>query len=251
MSLPQLDTPPEALDIYIHFHASDAVRRVFVQEGYPAVFVGVDRGEGSNAYRRAFDDPSAFPRLLSDVTRLLAQHTGRQVRIDRVVLSSWSAGFGATTRITQLVPERIHGLVLLDSLYAPQLKDEEGNLRPGTVFAPALTPVLAFARQALAGQRELFLSYSDVPTLGYASTGEVARFLLGQLRLQEDRVDPGEDPRGLITSLDRQGIHIRGFRGSDARAHCQHLRLAAEAVALLFRTPKKESPTLAPVSSRE
>ncbi len=240
MSLPQLDAPREEFDVYIHFHASDGVRRAFVHEGYPAVFVGVDRGEGSGAYRRAFEDPASFWRLLSDVTGLLAEHTGRKVRLGRVVLSSWSAGFGATTRIAKLFPDRIYGLVLLDSLYAPQEKDGEGNLRPGTVFAPAVAPVLAFARRALAGERGLFLSYSDVPTLGYASTGEVARFLVQRLQLRVDPVDPGDDPRGPIASLDRSGVHLRGFRGSDARAHCQHLRLAAEAVAKLLQAPEKK-----------
>jgi hypothetical protein len=86
----------------------------------------------------------------------------------------------------------------------------------------------------------LFLSYSDVPTLGYASTGEVARFLVQRLQLRVDPVDPGDDPRGPIASLDRSGVHLRGFRGSDARAHCQHLRLAAEAVAKLLQAPEKK-----------
>jgi hypothetical protein len=92
--------------------------------------------------------------------------------------------------------------------------------------------VLGFARKAAAGQRGLFLSYSDVPTIGYASTGEVAKFLLGRLGLREMAVTPGVDPRGQIATLDRQGLHLRGFLGNDARAHCGHLRLAAQAVRL-------------------
>lgn len=241
ISLPALDTPPERFDLFIHFHASDAARRGFVQEGYPAVFVGYDLGEGSNAYRRAFDDPGAFLRLLASVTEALREHTGRPARLGRIVLSSWSAGFGATQRILKQHPDRIHGLVLLDSLYAPQEKDPEGQEKPGTVFAPALAPTLAFARRALRGERALFLSYSRVPTRGYASTGEVARYLTSQLGLEEQALDPGDNPRGAVATLDRAGIHLRGFRGSDARAHCQHLALAAEASALLLKASEKKN----------
>jgi pimeloyl-ACP methyl ester carboxylesterase len=237
--------------VYVHFHGADGVRRGFVHEGYPAVFVGVDLGEGSGAYRRAFDDPATFSRMLAEVAALMTEHTGKKARVGRVVLSSWSAGFGATTRIARLFPEKIHGLVLLDSLYAPQEKDEEGHERRGSVFAPALAPVLSFARRALAGERGLFLSYSNVPTIGYASTGEVAQYLARRLQVEPSPLEPGEDPRGQVATLDREGVHLRGFRGSDARAHCQHLRLAAEAAALLLRPAEKEVSLLVPRKNQE
>lgn len=253
VSLPQLAEPREVFDVYVHFHASDAARRGFVHEGYPAVFVGFDLGEGSNAYRRAFEHPAAFQRILTDVKGLLEEHTRRKVKLGRVVLSSWSAGFGATTRIVHQFPERIDGLVLLDSLYAPQQKDEQGNEKKGTVFAPALTTVVSFAKRALAGERSLFLSYSDVPTIGYASTGEVAHYLTKRLHLQEVSLDPGEDPRGPLASLDRDGVHFRGFRGNDAKAHCQHLRLVSEATALLLAPAgeKKNTPLAQTTSPQE
>lgn len=234
VSLPKLTEPREIFDVYIHFHASDAVRRGFVHSGYPAVFVGFDLREGSSAYQRAFEHAAAFQRILTDVKALLAEHTGHKVRLGRIVLSSWSAGFGASTRILRQFPEQIHGLILLDSLYAPQRKDDRGNNLIGTVFPPALNAVLAFTKRALTGERSLFLSYSNVPTIGYASTGEVASYLTKRLGLHEHPQDPGEDPRGLRASLDQQGVHLRGLRGSDAKAHCQHLRLAAEATRLLF-----------------
>jgi pimeloyl-ACP methyl ester carboxylesterase len=251
VSLPRLEAPLGVFDVYVHFHGADGVRRGFVHEGYPAVFVGVDLGEGSGAYRRAFDDPATFSRMLAEVAALMTEHTGKKARVGRVVLSSWSAGFGATTRIARLFPEKIHGLVLLDSLYAPQEKDEEGHERRGSVFAPALAPVLSFARRALAGERGLFLSYSNVPTIGYASTGEVAQYLARRLQVEPSPLEPGEDPRGQVATLDREGVHLRGFRGSDARAHCQHLRLAAEAAALLLRPAEKEVSLLVPRKNQE
>jgi hypothetical protein len=127
-------------------------------------------------------------------------------------------------------PGEIQGLVLLDSLYAPYAKDEHGDLRQGVVFTPPLRPVVSLGKQAVGSGRLLFLTFSRAATRGYASTEEVAKYLLGQLGLHASVVSPGDDPRGPIARLDRGQLHLRGHRGSDARAHCAHLRYAGEAV---------------------
>ncbi len=231
VSLPELgEGAPQVFDVLVHFHASEAARRGFVHEGYPAIFVGVDLGEGSGAYRRAFDEPEKFTKMLRRVGELLREHAGPKARLGDITLSSWSAGFGATTRLLKLFPEKIRAMIFLDSLYAPFQKDEQGEDIKGEVFAPAVAPVLGFARQAQQGKRGLYLSYSNIPTQGYASTGAVAMHLLGRLARRELAVTPGVDPRGQVAALDRGGLHLRGFRGSDARAHCNHLKLMGEAV---------------------
>lgn len=239
MTLPSLDALPAdgAHDVYVHFHGSDAVRRVFVHEGYPMVFVGVDLGEGSKSYKRAFEDPQAWQRLRTSIESALREQTGDPgAHIGRVFLSSWSAGFGASTRILASAPDDVQGVVLLDSLYAPYAKDARGADRKGVVFTPSLRDIVAFGKQALASSKLLYLTYSNVPTYGYASTGEVASHLLERLGVKSKAVAVDGDPRGLRARLDDGQLHVRGYRGADARAHCAHLAQAAQAVREIQRT---------------
>jgi pimeloyl-ACP methyl ester carboxylesterase len=238
LTIPALDAPPpgDSYDLYLHFHATDAVRRQVVQAGLPLVYAGVDLGEGSSAYSRAFDEPGAFVRLQATITGKLREATGNpRAHLGRIALSSWSAGFGATTKIVKQHPDRVQALILLDSLYGGYTKDDRGQPRKGSLYVPPLKPVLGVGRRALAGERLLFLSYSLTETIGYASTSEVASYLVDALKLREMAVSPGLNRRGQISRIDREDLHLRGYRGADARAHCNHLRYAGEAVELLAR----------------
>ncbi len=226
------DVPPKGLDLYLHFHFGDAVRRVFVGPGHPMVFAGLDLGEGSEAYKKALSEAGAFDRLVAHVDDALREAYGPKAKVRHVVLSSWSAGFGASMTVLKRHPRRIRGVVLLDSLYAPYAKDERGALREGVVFAPSLKTPLAFARRAARGERFLYLTASSVVTHGYASTGAVFDRLSSELG-EEPTPDDDPAPLGAVSHLDVQNLHMRKRRGSTAEAHCAHLGLAAEAVRLL------------------
>jgi hypothetical protein len=218
-------------DVLLHFHFPDAVRRTFVDVAYPMVFAGINLGEGSAAYGRAFEDPSTFPALRDAILRVIRDKTGDpEATLGRFVLSSWSAGFAATTKILRQHPRAVDGVILLDSLYAPNARDASGEVREGTVYEPPLAPVLALARDAIAGKKSLFLSYSRTGTIGYASTEDVATYLLSKLHVPSRSIPADGNPRGLVRAADRGRFHVRGYGGGDARAHCNHLRYVREAI---------------------
>lgn len=226
------EVPAHGFDLYLHFHFGDAVRRVVVGPGHPMVFAGLDLGEGSEAYKKVLSESGAFDRILAHVEEALREKYGPKAKVRHVVLSSWSAGFGASMRVLKHHPKRVRGVILLDSLYAPYAHDEHGEIQKGKVYRPALETPLAFARRAVKGERFLFLSTSNAETHGYASTGEVLAFLGGELgvTLQKDD-DPA--PLARIAHADEKGFHARKHRGSTAEAHCLHLSLAGEAMKLL------------------
>jgi hypothetical protein len=246
--VPELDVPPAdgAFDLMLHFHFHDAVRRAFVEVAHPMALAGIDLGEGSKAYGDAFANPDAITTLLASIDDALRERTGDpRAHVGRLFLSSWSAGFAASVRILKQKPRPIAGALFLDSLYAPSEKNEHGDLRPRSVFAPAVAPVAALGKRAVAGEAFLFLSYSHAETHGYASTGDVAHHLEKKLGLREKREDPGDDPRGLIASVDAGRLHVRGFRGVDGKAHCRHLALIKDAISLL-RGETRELPASVP-----
>lgn len=229
ISVPAARPPSHAYDVVIHFHFSDAARRTIVHAAPDVVIVGFDLGEGSKVYGDAMSDARAFAKLLADVEGELRVSTSDpQAKLGRIALSSWSAGFGATTKILKHHRDKIDAVLFLDSLYAPYEKDAAGELRTGHVFAPALSGVVAFAEQAKRGERVLFLSTSNAPTTGYASTREVVHWLLPRVKLSL----PDEEESASPLVFDHEGVHVRMHGGNSAEAHCFHLGLAGDAVAL-------------------
>jgi hypothetical protein len=220
-------------DVVIHFHGHDAVRSPFVQAARGAVLVGIDLAVVSGPYTQAFEDRDAFSRLLTNVTRGLRRVSGRyQAHVRHLALSSWSAGFGAVTKILARHLDAVDGVVLLDSLHSDYVPRAAGD-PPGVrrVQTPQLEPVLAMAGRAVHRDGILFVSHSEIVPPGYASTTEVANYLIEQVAGVRSAGE-GANLLGarLLTRFDRQGMHVRGYQGGDKFAHCAHVGLLAEAV---------------------
>ena len=227
-------TPDGGYDVVVHFHGHEAVRRSFVEAVRGTVLVGIDLGVGSGAYEDAFGLPSAWTDLRRGIERGLRKQSGDpRAHIRHLALSSWSAGYGSLTYILKHAPDAAEAVVLLDSLHAGYLK---GAPQPGAnathgIWGATLAPFVDYARRAVRGETRLVLTHSSVQPPGYASTTEVADFLLAEVG--GERVPMSETtPLGaeLVSGFDRAGLSIRGYKGIDEHAHCSHTELLAEIV---------------------
>ncbi|MBI4957333.1 MAG: hypothetical protein HY908_35315 [Myxococcales bacterium] len=207
-------------DLLVHFHGKEAARKEFVKIARGIVLVGVDLGVGSAPYSSRFADPRAFTTLVADVETLMSGRIGRPARARNVGLSAWSAGYGAIARVlAQPAGDRVDAIVLLDSLYASY-----ADRSTRTVDTEQLAPWLAFAERAAAGRRFLFESFSAIEPETYASTGEVARYLVGAVGASLRPVERGHAYGfELRERLDQGAYHVRGYAGRDEAAHCAHL----------------------------
>jgi hypothetical protein len=220
-------TEDGGFDVVIHFHGREAVRHAFVEVARGAVLVGVDLGNSSAPYQRAFDRPEAFTGLLEQVTRALAQQSGDgRAHIRHLAVSSWSAGQGAVRKIVAQFGPRIDAVVLLDSLHSGY---ERGSGH--RVSEAPIAGVIEFAARAANGGPTLFLSHSQIVPPGYPSTTEVADHIVAAVngtRTPRQGVTPlGAE---LASGFDRGGMHVRGYLGGDKAAHCAHVELLAEVV---------------------
>jgi hypothetical protein len=207
--------------LLVHFHGAEPVRRQLAPEGFDLVIAAVDAGVGSHAYERAFDDPGAFAGLVAAVEAEVAAANGLpSARAAPIALSSWSAGYGAIGRVLVRPHDRVEAVVLLDSLYAGYLAGRRA-LEHGQ-----LGHFLAAARAAEAGGPVFYLAHTTIATPGYASTDEVASFLLGELGARASPVESGrEAPNELYRMFEQGHLTIRGYRGADRDAHCAALHL--------------------------
>jgi hypothetical protein len=139
-----------------------------------------------------------------------------------IALSSWSAGYGAVARILgrSFAEPRIEAVILLDSLHAGYSPDGRSPA------ALQLAPFLAVAREAARGGPLFYLTHSEIPTSGYASTSETATFVAGELGVAPAWVTPNPlDPLPLRRMVEGGRFFLRGYEGTDKAAHCAHLRL--------------------------
>jgi hypothetical protein len=215
-------------DVVIHFHGHEPIRKEFVKQAKGIVLVGVDLGIGSGAYQSAFSAPATFTNLLASVEAAVARHSGRSsAHIRKLALSSWSAGYGAIEQILrQPAGKKVDAVILLDSLHAGYT-DEQAH----TLKEEQLTPFVAFAKRAAAKQTFMFMSHSSIIPPGYASTTEVAGYMVGRLGGKPKKASR-QDVLGLdmIDRFDKGFFHMRGYTGDDKPDHCAHIGLIADVV---------------------
>lgn len=214
--------PDGSFRLLIHLHGAEPVRKQLAPEGFDLVIAALDAGIGSHAYERAFTPgPATFDHLVEAVEREVAAVNGLPAaRADTIVLSSWSAGYGAIGPILTRPDRRLQAIVLLDSLYAGYLAGKR------TVEHGQIPLFLEAARRARTSATAFYLTHTAIGTPGYASTGEVASYLLAELGVEATPVDSDPREAHALTRLFEDGrLVIRGYAGADRDAHCAQLHL--------------------------
>jgi hypothetical protein len=217
-----LDLPADGgFDLLVHFHGAEPIRKLLTPLGLGLVIATFDIGTLSGGYDRAFSAPGTFDAMLSAIDHEVSVVTNQPAARPRsIILTSWSAGYGAIRRIITPGRDDIDAVVLIDSLYS--------GFAPGaeTPDPAELAPFAALARSAARGGPLFVVTHSSVPTYGYASTVETATFLLRDVGLDPALTPPpAGDVFGLIRARDRNHFFVRGYAGGDAAAHCAQLRL--------------------------
>lgn len=215
----------DVVDVVLHLHgAASVIEPALVEAKWNAVLIEFNRKGLSRVYAEPFSDKALFPRLLDGALEQIKQKKlSKNPRIGKVILSSFSAGFGGVRELLK-VPEhfaRIDAIVMADSLYCgytgdPAKKQVDPKLMEGFE---------RFARESAAGRKRLLLTHSAQVPEGYASTTETADFLIGRLDGTPRATRVAWDPDWNQTrEFSSGGMLVLGFEGTDAAAHMKHLR---------------------------
>ena len=199
--------------VIIHFHGGDWLPEQAVSKVYSsATVIAIQAGSGSAVYEEAFRTPEKFEALLNE-----ADAARRPV-----ILTAFSAGYGAVRAILRHSENRIAAILLMDGLhtgYAPNSRDLESEPLEG---------FLAFAREASAGRKRFLITHSEVFPGTFASTTETADWLLSRLELKRKRVLRWGPVGMQQLSEARSGrLLIAGFAGNSAPDHLDHLHAMA------------------------
>ncbi|HVK70434.1 MAG TPA: hypothetical protein VM694_38540 [Polyangium sp.] len=236
-------TKSGGFDLVVHFHGHEPIRKEFVKTAKGSVLVGIDLGIGSGAYAQGFAAPNTFPQLLASVEAAMAKKTGNpKAHVRKLALSSWSAGYGAIEQILrQQAGKRVDAVILLDSLHTGYIDERSKALKTGQIDV-----FVDYAKRAAKKQAFMFLSHSSIIPPGYASTTEVASYVIGELKGKPKKAKRA-DVLGLdlIRRYDKGDFHVRGYTGDDKPDHCAHIGLMADIVRVhleaRWKTPRGKS----------
>jgi hypothetical protein len=213
------------IGLIVHLHGSGAIleENLSLAKGR-RVLVTVSLNGLSSVYTRQFADPLVFEMLVSEAARKTAPLVGAEsIEFSSVTVSSFSAGFGGVRELLKS-PEcfqRIDAIVMADSIYAGYAE----GLPERRVDPALMAGFLKFAREAVAGRKQLVISHCALQPDGYASTAETADYLLRELKLTRQPVDETWAEQWHCTSrCEQEGFHLFGFTGTEGTEHLRHLR---------------------------
>lgn len=211
-------------DLIVHFHGGDGIRKHLALIEQNAFVLDITLGAGSRAYEKPFQGkPERFQQVLAKVEQEVASARGLpKAKINRLVLSGWSAGYGAIRALLrQPIRSRVDAVVLLDGLHA----DYEEN-QPGVPRAEQMQPFIDYAKRAASNKGFMFISHSSIVPPGYASTTETMHYLTKKLggTIVPTKI---EETKALtrIEEASQGGYLMRGYMGEGKQNHCDQLAL--------------------------
>src|SRR6185436_3748105 len=172
--------PNKPVALLIHFHGAPWLIETHIARYLPKVaLVTVQLGSGSSAYRRPFEQPELFRKLLDEAGQALSIKRGWS----SITLTSFSAGYGGIRQILRR-PEYlalVNNVLLLDGMHASYSPEGKPIADGGTILASDVDAFVSFSREALAGRKRFVVTHSEIVPGTYASNTETADYLLAQL----------------------------------------------------------------------
>jgi hypothetical protein len=210
-------------DLIVHFHGLAAAQEANVERsGVNAVIASINVGVGSGPYEQAFKDPWVFPHLVKVIDQAV-QKSGRAhgAHLGRIALSAWSAGYGSVSAILRVPAnaKRVDAVLLADGLHS-DYTDERRHV----VDDAPLGKYLKVAQEAMKGDKLFALTHSSILTSGYPNTTETIGELI-KLAGVEKEVVVADGPREMSQTYqaDRGDFHVKGYLGTDVKAHINHI----------------------------
>ncbi|MFN2637566.1 MAG: hypothetical protein ABR585_11100 [Gemmatimonadaceae bacterium] len=229
----------EERTLLVHFFGASYVPMHAVSSSNARyVLAVVNLGGGSSAYEQPLSDSAAWTSLLRRVRDETSSRTGGRIRIGRIFVSAFSAGYGGVRAL--LSDERnaktLDGIILLDGLHTSYVPERTAVAEGGVLDTTKLVPFLRFARRAVAGEVSLLITHSEIFPGTFASTTETTDWLIAALGLARTPV-LAWGPVGMqqISEVRAGRLTILGFAGNTGPDHIDHLHGLGEFLARFQR----------------
>lgn len=227
--LPEKTKLAEGMPLLIHFHGAGWIAEQAAAKNGKCAVITVQLGAGSAVYARPFKEPKSFANLIDEA------QTKAGVTFAPITLTAWSAGYGAIREILNVPAgyERVQSVVLLDGLHTGYVGGKPGPLE-SKLETESLEPFVKFARDAVAGKKQMLITHTEIFPGTFASTTETADYLLGQLGLRRTAtLKWGPMQTQQLSEVKKGRFTLLGYAGNSAPDHVDQIHALPDFVALL------------------
>jgi hypothetical protein len=175
-----------------------------------------------------------FPSSMKDPTKLLAAiaeaEAATGVKFAPLTLGGWSAGCGAIRELLKSpeLYDRTHALLLIDGIHTDYVNGKPGPAE-SAINTDKLETLVRFARNAIARQRRMIVTHSEIFPGTFASTTETADYLLSALGVARRPLLRWGPMRTQQLSAARAGDFLLvGYAGNSAPDHVDQLHSLAD-----------------------
>ncbi len=226
--VPEKDMHGKKFDLLLHFHGANYVVR-YAATRYPGHFItaSVTLGSGSSVYGRPFRDSTRFPTLIDSIKSEVAARLHRGIKLRRIILSGWSAGYGAVRQILSTSDNynMVSAVLLQDGIHASYIPDGVPLAEGGRIDSLDLQTFLKLAADASrpSSKKKFLITHSEIFPGTFVSTTEASHYILSRLGIKEIPVLRW-GPLGMQQlSIARRGhFAVYGFAGNTAPDHIDH-----------------------------
>lgn len=214
----------DTIDLAIHFHGNAKVIDYGTCESASKMIsAAINLGSGSSRYEQPLLQEGIFEKLLLEIQKELEE---RDLHKDKLIISGFSAGYGAARAILGNVKmtEDVDAVLLLDGLHTDYIPEGMTLYQGGALNETKLKPFLDFAQKAIAGKKKMLITHSSIFPGAYASTTECSEHIINGLNLERKPVllhGPGGMQQ--VGTTEEGNLKIWAFAGNTAPDHMDHL----------------------------
>jgi len=227
--VPEKHRTAKQFDLLLHFHGAAFIVEQAAEQYHGALVAAtINLGAGSSVYNQPFVDSTFFAALVDTLQQRLTAQISHPVTLQKIILSGFSAGYGAIRRILSFPNnyERISAVLLLDGLHASYVPEGKVLAEGGEVNRKDLESfiMLACDTGTHASPRKFLITHSEIFPGTYVSTTEATDFILQELGQKRQAVlQWGPSGMQQISAARMQHFEVRGFAGNSAPDHVDHL----------------------------
>jgi len=227
--LPELQqSKTDKVSLLFHFHgAGYVVDAAVVQQRIPIAGICINLGAGSGIYTREFNARGSFQALYDTILTTLKEQVGKPVEIDKVILSGFSAGYGAVRSIlAQDERPTIDGVLLLDGIHTGYNPPGTGLYYGGKVDSTDVMAFVNYAGESAVDNspHSFLITHSEIFPGAYVSTTEATDYILQKLAVDREPVlEWGPGGMQQLSIAEKGRFIVMGFAGNTAPDHMDHL----------------------------
>lgn len=248
--IPQNKLKKNSFDLLLHFHGGSIPAKYTAEKSAGNLIASsLNLGAGSSVYYKAFNDSELFRTLLDTITQTTSRRLQHKIKLNKIYISGFSAGYGAVKRILsdESNYKLVDGVILLDGIHTSYIPERKVLAEGGKIDSTQLEIFLKLALETSGKNspgknspgknsgKKFLISHSEIFPGTFASTTETTDYLIRKTGLKRKAVLRW-GPLGMqqLSEVKSNNFRILGFAGNTGPDHIDHFNALTDFLNLIY-----------------